>query len=68
MLSQSPVTDTTFRLEDEMGCALNGLKKKPLLASFFIACAVATLDYADQELVPSFLSVVDFLRLRSLLL
>lgn len=52
----------------EVVCDLPKLKKKPLLVSFSGACPVATLDDADQELVPPFLGVLDFLLLRSLLL
>lgn len=52
----------------EVVCDLPKLKKKPLLVSFSGACPVATLDDADQELVPPFPGVLDFLLLRSLLL
>lgn len=51
----------------EVVCDLPKLKKKPLIVSFSGACPVATLD-ADQELVPPFPGVLDFLLLRSLLL
>lgn len=52
----------------EVVCDLPKLKKKPLLVNFSDACPVVTLEDADQELVPPFLGVLDFLLLRSLLL
>lgn len=52
----------------EVVCDLPKIKKKPLLVNFSVACSLVTLDDADQELVPPFLGVLDFLLLRSLLL
>lgn len=52
----------------EVVCDLPKIKKKPLLVNFSVACPLVTLHDADQELVPPFLGVLDFLLLRSLLL